>query len=130
MRAGILGALVVLCVLSVLGPLGTYVREQSNTAALHRDVAAAAQEKDRLSATLQRWDDPAFVAAQARARLHYVLPGETGYVVLDLPEEPEGDQPLVTSVDAATRDEGGGRPTADADAWYGRLWDSVEAAGR
>ncbi len=132
MRAGILGALVVLCVLSVLGPLGTYVREQSNTAALQRKVAAAGEEKERLAGAVKRWDDPSFVGAQARDRLHYVLPGETGYVVLDLPDEPDDDSsPTVPVDDRDALAEVGDAPTAGHDdAWYGRLWTSVEAAGQ
>ena len=35
-----------------------------------------------LQAAEARWDDPAYVEAQARARLHFVRPGEVGYVVL------------------------------------------------
>ncbi len=130
MRAGILGALLVLCVLSVLGPLGTYVREQSNTAALQRKVAAAADEKERLSGAVQRWDDPAFVSAQARDRLHYVLPGETGYLVLDLPDEPGDDPSLMVPDDDRDTDDSVVPTAGHDDAWYGRLWSSVEAAGQ
>ena len=43
-----------------------------------------------LDAQLKRWDDPEYVAGQARARLGYVRPGETTYVVVDPPPEPAG----------------------------------------
>ncbi len=122
----------VLCAVSVLGPLGTYVREQSNTASLQRQVAAAAEEKERLARAVQRWDDPAFVTAQARDRLHYVLPGETGYVVLELPVEAERADALAAGdAGPARRSELDDQeePPGD-DAWYGRLWGSVETAGQ
>jgi len=77
---------------------------------------------DRLAAEKRRWDDPAYVRAQARERLHYVMPGETGYVVV-------GDAAAAASpVDprsaaAAVPSGSGDRP------WYGKVWDSVVVAG-
>jgi hypothetical protein len=32
---------------------------------------------------LKRWDDPAYVRAQARNRLYYVMPGEISFLVMD-----------------------------------------------
>lgn len=137
LRAGIVAALAVVCLLSVLAPLTTYVREQSTTASLTRQVEQATQEKAALDVAVTRWDDPAFVSAQARERLHYVRPGETGYVVLDLPAEaptdarasgggvpgPGGGGPAAVAGDAGA-EAGAGAP------WYGRLWGSVEVAGQ
>ena len=31
----------------------------------------------------KRWSDPAYIRAQARDRLYYVMPGEVSYLVLD-----------------------------------------------
>ena len=146
LRAGVLGALAVVCLLSVLSPLATYVREQSSTASLTRQVDQATRERASLDRAVTRWEDPAFVAAQARARLHYVRPGETGYVVLDLP--PASADPSATGgPDAGTgagSDAGPGAGPVDAGvapvpdattadgsrAWYDRLWRSVEVAGQ
>ena len=139
LRAGVLGALAVVCLLSVLSPLATYVREQSSTASLTRQVDEATRERASLDQAVARWEDPAFVAAQARARLHYVRPGETGYVVLDLPPEPPAD-PLATggpdAAPGAGAADGSAAPLPDAGtsggsgAWYDRLWRSVEVAGQ
>lgn len=142
LRAGVVAALVVVCLLSVLAPLTTYVREQSTTATLTRQVEQATREKAALDVAVSRWDDPAFVSAQARARLHYVRPGETGYVVLDLPPEPSADALAGGAIPAPGDDAPGQAPTAGAgeastdvvaggdDPWYGRLWRSVEVAGQ
>ena len=147
LRAGVLGALAVVCLLSVLSPLATYVREQSSTASLARQVDEASRERASLDQAVTRWEDPAFVAAQARARLHYVRPGETGYVVLDLPPEPSADPVATAGPDAppgAPPDAPPGAGTADGGAaalpgagtsggsraWYDRLWRSVEVAGQ
>ena len=74
-----------------------------------------------LSDDLARWDDNAFVIAQARERLAYVFPGETPYRVVD----PE-------LVEAAKEEEGGAIHAPDTtvtNPWYSTLWDSIEEAG-
>ena len=38
---------------------------------------------DAAKKELARWNDPEFVASQARARLHFIFPGERQYIVLD-----------------------------------------------
>lgn len=138
LRAGVVAALAVVCLLSVLAPLTTYVREQSSTATLTRQVEEATQRKAALDVAVDRWDDPAFVSAQARARLHYVRPGETGYVALGLPPEATAD--ALASRGASAPGAGAGTGGADTTAaggdtgaggpWYGRLWRSVEVAGQ
>jgi cell division protein FtsB len=77
--------------------------------AVTQQQAALAAEVDELSRRRDTLADPAEVAAQARTRLGYVLPGETPYVVqLSEPPAPEvvADQ-------------------AQAGPWYGRLWRDV-----
>jgi len=70
----------------------------------------------------KRWDDPAYVKAQARERLHFVMPGETQYVVVDpLPAEADGAQARGTGpTTAASPDE----------AWFARLWASTQQSAR
>ena len=62
-----------------------------------------------------KWQDPEYVRGQARARLFYVMPGETPLIIL---MDPEG----------AARDAGQPPPDAAPDRWYETLWSSVEAA--
>ena len=68
-----------------------------------------------LQQELEDWQDPAFVVAQARSRLHFVFPGEVGYVVLG-----EDDRPITPEVEQQS----------DASPWYARLWDSTLQADR
>ena len=58
----------------------------------------------------QRWEDPAFVAAEARRRLHFVLPGEVGYVTLGSEESLTAD----------------GQPVGPDQPWYSALWGAVQ----
>ena len=55
--------------------------------------------------------------AQARARLHYVLPGETVYVVVP---RSGGDSEGGAEPDVPKVSQGG--------SWYGRLWETVQSA--
>jgi hypothetical protein len=82
------------------------------------DLASSQREVQQLRAERARWDDPDYVKAQARARLHFVMPGEIGFAVTG---------------GAAT---GGGTPSAAGKPgtvpkrpWYGTFWSSVQAAG-
>lgn len=90
-------AVIVVCVLAALAvtlavPIRELLSQQAEIATLSDEVAAAEERVDELSARVADWNDPAYIAAQARTRLHFVFPGEVGYVVLgadDRPLEPE-----------------------------------------
>jgi hypothetical protein len=77
-------------------------------------VAALKAERDR-------WDDPAYVRAQARARLRMVMPGDVAYVRLD-PKQSAAPAQDPRSAAAAV-------PPRHPQAWYGTLWQSVVGAG-
>jgi len=70
---------------SVVAPARAWVEQRSALADLRADVAQREQHVAALQAESDRWDDPAYAAAQARARLEYVVPGETRYAVLGAP---------------------------------------------
>ena len=65
----------------------------------------------------RRWNDPAYVEAQARERLHFVMPGETAYVVLDARR---GAGPPTASCASCP-------PRSTASRGITELWHSVEA---
>ncbi|WP_169315131.1 FtsB family cell division protein [Cellulomonas gilvus] len=121
-RAIVLGVVLVLAFVLVYPTLHTYLRQQVELRGLRQDVAAARERNDDLEAELARWDDPAYITAQARERLAYVFPGETAFRVVDPEsvEEPaapvdEQDTPVATT-------------TAEVP-WYSALWDSMAVAG-
>ncbi len=120
-RAAIL-AVLLLAIATALSPfVRALVEQQSRLSALEADVAEREQRVDELTEQLERWEDPAFVVAQARQRFTYVMPGEVGYVVLD---ESRADQ------DAEDPSRAAAREVADTEgSWFGNLWTSVQIAG-
>jgi cell division protein FtsB len=114
-RAAILVLVLAALVVTLAIPLRAWMSQQAEIAALEADVAQSRERVESLRAELKDWEDPAFVIAQARSRLHFVFPGEVGYVVLG-----EDDRPIVPEQERA----------ADEAPWYSRLWDSTLQADR
>lgn len=114
------GVLVVLALL-VAPYVRPWVSQRSQIAAAEDDVARLRAEVSDLQEQRARWDDPAYVAAQARGRLKYVKPGEVAYTLLDDVAPPESADPRAAAV--AVPDQDASRP------WYGTLWRSIETAG-
>ncbi|MBO1902224.1 septum formation initiator family protein [Leucobacter weissii] len=76
-------ALVAVGALIVSPTLSTYVQQQRELAELRESVrlhreAVAAADAERV-----KWQDPAYVRAQARGRLFYVMPGEIQLSVIE-----------------------------------------------
>lgn len=119
MLAGVSVVLVIL-----LAPyLRPWLAQRSHIEAKQAQVEALQRQVDQLQAERNRWNDPAFVKAQARERLNFVMPGELGYVVLnDGTAQRQASAPVQEAVRQAGRM--GGRP------WYDVLWQSVQLAGR
>ncbi len=99
-----------------------YLAQEAQNAQLRRQVAAAEAHNGDLTAQLARWNDQAYVIAQARERLAYVLPGETAYRVVDPQSAP-------TAPKAPTSGPSGAADGSTAP-WYVNLWGSVQAAGQ
>lgn len=115
-RAAVL--LLVFCalVLALAYPLQQYVSQNSQIDKLKRQNSEKRAEVDRLRQELERWQDPDYIRIQARSRLHYVLPGETGLRLLG-----SGDAASGVPNPTDTR-------TGASAAWYAQLWGSVTSA--
>jgi cell division protein FtsB len=112
-------AAVLLMVLVMLGvayawPLREYLSQRSELNDLRASTRLSQAKVDALQAEKERWADPAYVEAQARARLHYVMPGEVAFVVLH-PNQPNLVQTLPKTPPAVQ-------------AWYDALWTSLHGA--
>lgn len=74
--------LIVACLVVLAPSLKTFVEQQQQIARLQQDVRDAQREVDDLTVEIARWDDPAYIEAQARDRLYYVYPGDHSYLVV------------------------------------------------
>ncbi len=120
-RTGVLAIVIVLALAVLLPSLRVYFAQQENLRELRAERDAAQRQVTALSDDLERWEDDAFVVAQARERLGYVFPGETPYRVVD----PE-------LVEAAKEEDQGAFHAPDTtvrNPWYSTLWESIEEAG-
>lgn len=128
-RTLVLGV-VVLVAFSMLFPtVRAYLGQRAALESLAVEVEATEQRQRDLEGELARWRDDAYVAAQARERLSFVLPGEVSYRVIDpevVVEAPDVDG---TAPGAATPT-GPALPIGGAvTPWYATVWESVRVAG-
>ena len=114
-RAAILTAVVALVFATVSLPLRDLVAQRDRIAALREQAAAASGQLEQMNTEIAKWNDPAFVAVQARERLHFVLPGEVGYTVL----EPDNAPVLYR----------GSVPEQRSQSWYAAMWGGIVVAG-
>ncbi len=109
-RAIALVGVVSLLVITLAVPVRELIHQRQQIATLQAQNAAVQAQVDELTSASDRLKDPAFVTSLIRERLHYVLPGEVGYVVLDPAEAP------APSSAAAAKSK---QP------WYASMWSSV-----
>lgn len=119
-RALALAVVLAMLVLSYASSLRVWFDQERDIAALHLEVQQRQQRIDDLNSELARWQDPNYVRAQARERLGWVVPGDTGYRVVG----PDG-QPLGGRIDSSRRIS----PSEQLpDPWWGKVWGSVQTA--
>jgi hypothetical protein len=113
----------VLAVLTVsyASSLRAYLQQRSHINDLKGQIALHEANIDALETEKDRWEDPAYQAQQARARLGYVMPGEKTYLVLG--EDGEPLEPQAELEDPATVLASKQTP------WWDDAWESVELAG-
>jgi cell division protein FtsB len=115
-------ALIVLSIVVLAPNLRTIVTQQQEIAQLEADVRAGRAAVADLDHEVTRWDDPAYIEAQARSRIYYAYPGEKVFLIVD----PE------TAVDEPTTDSGapisGDIQSTRVD-WMASLMSSLVIAG-
>lgn len=117
-RALVLIVVVAALALAYVGSLRIYFTQQHELAQVQAEIEQRQRTIDELTDEVERWKDPEYVKAQARSRLGWVVPGETGYRVIG----PDG-QPIGGSAQLDAPDD----PDAHL-AWWQRLWVSVKVA--
>lgn len=111
-RAALLALVLCSMVVALAYPIRQYVSQRAEIADMQRQKEEAAQRVEQLRDVKARWQDDAYAEQQIRKRLHYVMPGETGYVVID----PDVAKQSRTDLGAADRP------------WYTNIWDGVDKA--
>ena len=109
-RAALLALVVCTLVVALAYPIRQYVSQRAEISDLQREKSRAAERVEKLRDLKARWQDDAYAEQQIRQRLHYVLPGETGFVVVD----PDAAKQSRTDLGAADRP------------WYSNVWDGVD----
>jgi cell division protein FtsB len=78
-RALALGVVLIALAISFGGTFQIYLSQQRDLASAEQEIREHQAQIADLQSELARWNDPAYVKAQARERLGWVLPGDTGY---------------------------------------------------
>ena len=99
-------ALLVLAIIVLAPNLRIFIEQRAQIAELEASVDEHEQAVDELTDDVARWEDPAYIEAEARERLYFIYPGEVSFLVIDdgaTPAEastlPITDEILTTQVD-------------------------------
>ncbi|MFD3654189.1 FtsB family cell division protein [Streptomyces sp. 24-1644] len=113
-RAAFLALVVCSLVVALAYPVRQYVSQREEIADQERLSQDARRRTEELRDEKARLKDDAYIRRLAREHLHYVLPGETGFTVID-PDAAEDRR---------------GEPGTTDRAWHSNLWDGVDTADR
>jgi cell division protein FtsB len=116
-RAAILAAVVCVLTLTIAGPVRTYFAQRTEMKQLKATEAHLREQIAGLEEQKVKLADPVFIAAQARERLGFVMPGDIPYQV----QLPAG---------AAVPGGPGGEPAKAKrdEPWYTSLWHTIADA--
>ncbi len=120
-RAAVLVLVLAVLMVSYASSMRAFFEQREQLAGLRADIAESKTNIKELEREEARWEDPAYVAQQARLRLGWVQPGDIGLQVLD-----ENGKPMGT--DTSLEDAELGTPRVEPE-WYETAWGSVVAAG-
>jgi len=112
---------VAVLMVSYASSMRAYLEQTQHLDNLRASIADSQQNIDELKREKRRWNDPAYVKAQARQRFGYVMPGEIGYQVIGEDGLPLSSDGSLTEPDAVT--------DPSRSLWWQTAWQTVEAAG-
>ena len=113
-RAAILAAMVCVLTLTIAGPVRTYFAQRTEMKQLAASESALRAQIAELEGQKAKLADPVYIAAQARERLGFVMPGDIPYQV-QLPgavASPTGAGPQTGAANSG-------------DPWYTSLWHTI-----
>jgi cell division protein FtsB len=121
-RAIALAVVLLVLTISYASSLRIYFSQAHEISASKAEIVSHQQRIAELQDELVRWTDSTYVMTQARDRLGWVLPGETGYQVVGPDGKPLGGGAVITAQNTPTEQ--------PKDAWYAKLLGSVETADK
>ena len=122
-RALALVVVVLVLTISYATSLRIYFSQAHEIASTKAEIADSQAAIGDLQGQIARWNDPAYVTAQARERLGWLVPGETGFTVVGADGKPlGGGLTLDSSLTPA--------PDQPQTMWWDRMWGSVAAADK
>ena len=102
--------------LTLAPPMQRYFAQRAQINAIRTQLTDSKSALVKAQEDLAKWNDPDYVASQARSRLHFVFPGERQYIVLNAPADQSAtDAPAAPVANQIPS----GLP------WYGRLLASI-----
>lgn len=116
-RAAILAAVICVLTLTIAGPVRTYFAQRTEMKQLENAQAQLRSQIADLEQQKVKLGDPVYIAAQARERLGFVMPGDIPYQV----QLPLGAGPEALP-DTGTAAPPSGQP------WYTSLWHTIADA--
>jgi cell division protein FtsB len=78
-----LSAILFILALAIAPPVKHYFTQRAQISALKSQLSADNSALQKAREELLLWQDPEYIKSQARERLHFVLPGERQYIVID-----------------------------------------------
>ena len=115
-RAVVLILVLAALVMSLAFPVREYLAQRAAISAAEEREALLKDRVQALRDDVEQWRDDQFVEQQARERLHYVFPGETGLVLLTPEDVEKARKPEIRI------------PTEPEVAWFDTLWGSMQEA--
>lgn len=98
-RALIAGIVLFAIAVTLAPPLQHYFTQKAQINSLQDQLADNQAMLKKAAKELELWDDPEYIASQARARLHFVFPGERQYIVVGNNEITQNDlEPKVSEL--------------------------------
>lgn len=119
-RAIALAVVLLVLMISYASSLRVYFKQRHDIAETKSAITHSQKHIDQLHNEIDRWHDDDYVRIQARQRLGWVQPGETGYRVVGSDGKP-------VTKNAGVADEPDSDTTSKS-AWYDKLWGSVKHA--
>ncbi len=120
-RAAVLVLVLAVLMVSYASSMRAYFEQRHHLDALQADIDGSKSNIAALKREKERWDDPAYVRAQARQRFGWVLPGEIAFQVIGEDGKPLDHDDSLTDPAVVTE---AARPL-----WWQSAWRSVEVAG-